>query len=138
MSSKESRQNWARLIQEIYEIDPLICPKCQGPMRILSFIEKLELIERILRHLGLWGISGEVCILGYLYMGKLEDIDDNKEIEVVNIYPADLTNLTKLAGLSGYDRVAKLISSIIPDIKKKPGLCIKSPVWGMRSNVKMC
>ena len=104
MSSKESRQNWARLIQEIYEVDPLNCPNCQGPMRIL----------------------------GYLYMGKLE------EIEVVNIYPADLTNLTKLAGLSGYDRVAKLISSIIPDIKKKPGLCIKSPVWGMRSNVKMC
>ncbi len=27
MSSKESRQNWARLIQKIYEVDPLICPK---------------------------------------------------------------------------------------------------------------
>jgi len=27
MSSKESRQNWARLIQKIYEVDPLVCPK---------------------------------------------------------------------------------------------------------------
>jgi len=29
-SSKESRQNWARLIRKIYEVDPLVCPKCQG------------------------------------------------------------------------------------------------------------
>jgi hypothetical protein len=31
-SSKEHRKNWSRLIQKIYEIDPLVCPKCQGPM----------------------------------------------------------------------------------------------------------
>jgi hypothetical protein len=30
-SSKEYRKNWARLIKKIYEADPLICPKCQGP-----------------------------------------------------------------------------------------------------------
>jgi len=56
MSSKEFRQNWARLIQKIYEVDPLTCPKSQRPMRIISFIEKLDIIERILRHLGLWNI----------------------------------------------------------------------------------
>ena len=38
-SSKEYRKNWARLIQKIYEVDPLTCPKCQGPMRVISFIE---------------------------------------------------------------------------------------------------
>jgi hypothetical protein len=26
-SSKEHRKNWARLIQKIYEVDPLTCPK---------------------------------------------------------------------------------------------------------------
>ncbi len=56
MSSKEFRQNWARLIQKVYEVDPLICPKCQGPMKIISFIEEIEIIEMILRHLGLWDI----------------------------------------------------------------------------------
>ena len=56
MSSKESRQNWARLIQKIYEVDPLICPKCWGQMHIISFIEELYIIEKILRHLGLWDI----------------------------------------------------------------------------------
>lgn len=56
MSSKESRQNWARLIQKIYEVDPLVCPKCWGKMHIISFIEELDVIEKILRHLGLWEI----------------------------------------------------------------------------------
>ena len=55
-SSKESRQNWARLVQKIYEVDPLLCPKCQGTMKIISFIEELDLIEKILCHLDLWDI----------------------------------------------------------------------------------
>lgn len=54
MSSKEWRQNWARLIQKVYEVDPLICPKCQGEMRIIAFIEDEALIKKILKHLGLW------------------------------------------------------------------------------------
>jgi hypothetical protein len=33
------RRNWARLIQKIYEADPLVCPKCQGVMRVISSIE---------------------------------------------------------------------------------------------------
>jgi hypothetical protein len=32
-SSKEYRKNWARLIQKIYEVDPLTCPKaCPEPV----------------------------------------------------------------------------------------------------------
>ena len=27
-STKEYRKNWAKLIQKIYEVDPLTCPKC--------------------------------------------------------------------------------------------------------------
>jgi len=44
-------ENWARLIQKIYEVAPLTCPKCQGRMKI-SFIEDEEVIEKILKHLG--------------------------------------------------------------------------------------
>ena len=54
MSSQEWRQNWARLIQKVYEVDPLICPKCEGKMRIIGFIEDEQLIKKILIHLGLW------------------------------------------------------------------------------------
>ena len=48
-SSKEYRKNWARLIQKIYEVDPLMCPKCHGRMKIIAFIEDEEVIEKILK-----------------------------------------------------------------------------------------
>ncbi|MCJ7541527.1 MAG: transposase zinc-binding domain-containing protein [Desulfobacterales bacterium] len=54
ISPKEFRKNWARLIQKIYNVDPLLCPKCLGVMKIISFIEDKDVIEKILRHLGLW------------------------------------------------------------------------------------
>ena len=54
VSSKEYRKNWARLIQKIYEVDPLTCPKCSGKMKIISVIEDEQVIEKILKHLGLW------------------------------------------------------------------------------------
>jgi len=53
-SSKVYRKNWARLIQKIYEVDPLTCPKCLGKMKIISVIEDEQVIEKILKHLGLW------------------------------------------------------------------------------------
>jgi len=51
---KAFRKSWSRLIQKIYEVDPLVCPKCQGTMRIISFIEDPSVIRDILKHLGLW------------------------------------------------------------------------------------
>lgn len=53
ISTKAFRKNWARLIQKIYQIDPLLCPKCQGAMKVISFIEDDALIKKILQHLGL-------------------------------------------------------------------------------------
>jgi hypothetical protein len=53
---KKCRANWARLIQKIYEIDPLTCPNCGGTMRILAFIEEAAVIRKILDHLGLWDV----------------------------------------------------------------------------------
>jgi len=29
-NSKTFRKSWARLIQKIYEVEPLVCPKCRG------------------------------------------------------------------------------------------------------------
>jgi hypothetical protein len=36
---KTFRRNRARLIQKIYEVDPLVCHKCQGAMRVIGSIE---------------------------------------------------------------------------------------------------
>jgi hypothetical protein len=54
LSSKALSRNWARLIQKIYQIVPLLCPKCLGSMKVISFIEDDALIKKILIHLGLW------------------------------------------------------------------------------------
>ena len=53
----ECRKNWARLIQKIYEVDPLICPKCNGAMKIIAFIEDGDVIKKILKHVGLWQVK---------------------------------------------------------------------------------
>jgi hypothetical protein len=41
------------LIKHVYEVDPLVCPRCAGSMRIIAFIEQPEIIAKILTHLGL-------------------------------------------------------------------------------------
>jgi hypothetical protein len=50
------RRNWARLIQKIYEVDPLVCPKCQGAMRIISSIKHPLVILDILKYLAIWRV----------------------------------------------------------------------------------
>jgi len=54
---KTCRSRWASMIKKVYEIDPLVCPKCGGQMRIISFIEakdQMDVIEKILKHCKLW------------------------------------------------------------------------------------
>ncbi len=46
ISSAAFWKNWARLIQKIYQIDPLMCLKCRGQMRIISFIEDDRIIGK--------------------------------------------------------------------------------------------
>jgi len=55
LSDMAFRKNWARfirlggLIQKIYEVDPLTCPKFQGSMRVIAFIEHEDVIRKILQ-----------------------------------------------------------------------------------------
>ena len=56
-SAKQARKRWAALLKQVYEVDPLLCPKCGAEMKVIAFIEQhqREVIEKILRHCGLWG-----------------------------------------------------------------------------------
>ena len=48
------KANWARLIQKVYEVDPLECTRCGATMRVIALIDDADVIERILRHLTVW------------------------------------------------------------------------------------
>jgi hypothetical protein len=68
----EVRRSWARLIRQVYEVDPLLCPRCGGRMKVIAVIEPASadtclrrsrdrqaadrrpaVIRQILAHLGL-------------------------------------------------------------------------------------
>ena len=51
---KQSRA-WAMLIRQVWEVDPLICPKCQGKMKLIAFInkEQAQVIDAILTSLNI-------------------------------------------------------------------------------------
>jgi len=41
---------------KIYDVDPLLCPKYLGSMRIIAFIEDQQIVKKILQHLDLWHV----------------------------------------------------------------------------------
>jgi hypothetical protein len=51
VSDKEGRSTWAKLIAQVYEVDPMTCSQCGSSMRILAVITEPQEIRKILRHL---------------------------------------------------------------------------------------
>jgi len=51
VSSKASKRSWARLIQKVYEVDPLICPKCGSEMKVIAIITDFQEVDKILNRL---------------------------------------------------------------------------------------
>jgi hypothetical protein len=53
-----SRQNGeavlGELIKKVWEVDPLECPRCGREMKMIALTDESEVVEKILRHLGLW------------------------------------------------------------------------------------
>jgi len=46
-----SRANWAPLLRRIFEVDPLLCPRCGGRLAIVAVLTDPKVVDRILRHL---------------------------------------------------------------------------------------
>ena len=45
--------SWAEMIRKVYEVDPLICPRCGGTMKVVAFLTEYGVVDRIIRHLEL-------------------------------------------------------------------------------------
>lgn len=59
---KAARKRWANLIRHIYEADPLVCPRCGGVMKIVSFITE----QRVIRPGPRFGATNRHAVLGRL------------------------------------------------------------------------
>ena len=46
--SKIRKQSWARLLKKVYEVDPFVCPKCQGTMAVVAIIEDPKELGKII------------------------------------------------------------------------------------------
>jgi len=46
-------KGWAEMIRKVYEVDPMICPRCGGRMTVVAFLTEYAVVDRIIRHLKL-------------------------------------------------------------------------------------
>jgi len=46
-------KGWAEMIRKVYEVDPMVCPKCGGSMKVVAFITDDQAVDRIIDHLKL-------------------------------------------------------------------------------------
>jgi len=46
-------KGWAAMIRKVYEVDPMVCPKCGGQMKVVAFLTEHAVVDRIIDHLKL-------------------------------------------------------------------------------------
>jgi hypothetical protein len=46
-------KGWAAIIRKVYEVDPMLCPKCGGQMKVIAFLTDFTVVDRIIDHLKL-------------------------------------------------------------------------------------
>lgn len=66
---------WRECIKKVWEVDTLVCPKCTGEMKIISFIYKRTVIKKILTHLNLYEEKGNQRAPPMLEMNYTERVE---------------------------------------------------------------
>ena len=46
-------KGWAEMIRKVYEVDPMVCPKCGGTMKVIAFLTDYAVVDKIIEHLKL-------------------------------------------------------------------------------------
>jgi hypothetical protein len=50
---KKTSRTWAALLKRVFELEPLVCPRCGGARHIKAFITELKEVARLLDNLGI-------------------------------------------------------------------------------------
>ena len=46
-------KGWAEMIRKVYQVVPMVCPQCDGTMKIIAFLTDYAVVDRIIGHLKL-------------------------------------------------------------------------------------
>jgi hypothetical protein len=52
-------KGWAEMIRKVYEVDPMLCPKCGGQMKVIAFLTDFSVVDRIIDHLKLTFVAAK-------------------------------------------------------------------------------
>ena len=97
VSQKAYKKSWARLIKQVWEVDPLECPLCGSEMRVISIINDDAVVEKILRHVGEWEENTDTRGSPVSIMTEPEEcIDQKDEIVSIPFYESTLAELRAL------------------------------------------
>ena len=70
------------LLRKVFEVNPLICPRCQSPMKVIAVINDGAVIKKILDHLSLWeGYTAESTMENAQASPVKEDPEENNYVE---------------------------------------------------------
>ena len=50
-------KGWAEMIRKVYEVDPMVCPRCGGTMKVIAFLTDHKVVDKIIDHLKLTFIA---------------------------------------------------------------------------------
>jgi hypothetical protein len=50
-------KGWAEMIRKVFEVDPMICPRCGGRIKVIAFLTDYAVVDRIMEHLKLTFIA---------------------------------------------------------------------------------
>jgi hypothetical protein len=53
LTRRRSSPSWARLLAQVFQVDPLVCRRCGGPLKAVAYITDSQAIRQILEHLDL-------------------------------------------------------------------------------------
>jgi len=129
VSDKESPSTWARLIAQVYEVDPLTCSRCGSPMRILAVITEPEEVRKILRHLMKTGRSPPGLDPTTLKQQSVSFVRDPGDRFVPDLLRGCSNSCVSRLGHSAESSVGAMITGVVRRDRRWAQEIPRSPRW---------
>ena len=65
-------KGWAAMIRNVCEVDPMLCPRCGGEMRVIAFLTEHAVVDRTIEHLKLTFVAAKPPPSQDSWMGQWE------------------------------------------------------------------